>query len=110
MPRVEFEPTISLFERAKTVHGRAGHCDRLTYEKLNKLFIIRSKIAAVCLRMCQHDDVVFFQHAINCLPTQTVLNSADNSREHRKCKCGVTAPMYDYHFHNVLSGLGNEIC
>jgi hypothetical protein len=32
MPRVEFEPTIPVFQRAKTVHALdrvAGHCDRL---------------------------------------------------------------------------------
>jgi hypothetical protein len=43
MPRVGFEPTIPVFERANTVHalGRmAGHCDRKTSSHEGKLLRI----------------------------------------------------------------------
>jgi hypothetical protein len=36
MPRVGFETTIPVFERAKTVHTLDGHCDRRTeYTQFN---------------------------------------------------------------------------
>jgi hypothetical protein len=80
MPRVKFEPTIPVFERAKTVHGRADHCDRLD-------IIITSKIE-IRIRMKSYEECGnMFQHAINHLPTQTELNSADISAEHMKWKC-----------------------
>jgi hypothetical protein len=37
MPEVGFEPTIPVFERAKTVHAldsAAGHCDRLAIQSV----------------------------------------------------------------------------
>jgi hypothetical protein len=45
MPQVGFEPTIPVFERAKTVHAldRATHCDcRIFFSNFN--FIMKSQL------------------------------------------------------------------
>jgi hypothetical protein len=57
MTQVWFEPTIPVFERAKTVHALdRGHCDRPQYK-------YRKKINSISLRLVLHrEDIVVTVH------------------------------------------------